>query len=170
VPVTIQGGKTGLVAGSIPPSAGTTGVILSMSKFKAIRDLDVANRSVVVEAGVTNAQLNKHLQHVNLMLPISLGSDGGCQIGGAISTNAGGYGVLRTRPGELTIGAACYSLFLSLLAINQAARSSSFISPAASCSMITTASASFAFNTYLFRSRSTPASVNAERLLPSTNG
>jgi len=94
VPATIQSGKTGLVAESVPPSAGT-GVILSMAKFKTIRDIDVANRSVVVEAGVTIAQLNEHLQHVNLMLPISLGSDGDCQIGGAISTNAGGHGVLR---------------------------------------------------------------------------
>jgi FAD/FMN-containing dehydrogenase len=92
--VTVQGGKTGLVAGSVPSQSGS-GVILNLQRLKAIREVDVPNRSVVVEAGVTIAELNSHLALSNLHLPISIGSDSACQIGGMISTNAGGHGVFR---------------------------------------------------------------------------
>jgi len=94
IAITVQGGKTGLVAGSVP-SQTNSGVILSLIKFKRIREVDVPNRSVVVEAGVTIAELNEHLSNTSLHFPISIGSEGDCQIGGVISTNAGGHGVFR---------------------------------------------------------------------------
>lgn len=94
IPVTVQGGKTGLVAGSVP-SQSDDGVILSLAKMARIREIDIANQSVVVEAGITVAELNEHLKESALHFPVSIGSDGSCQIGGIISTNAGGHGVLR---------------------------------------------------------------------------
>lgn len=89
-----QGGKTGLVAGSIPGSDAAS-VIVNLSKLKQIEDIDPINRSVVVGAGVTVTELQVALEPHGLMLPMSIGSDGDCQIGGIIGTNAGGHGVLR---------------------------------------------------------------------------
>lgn len=94
ISVTVQGGKTGLVAGSVP-SQSSDGVILNLQKLKGIREVDISNRSVVVEAGVTLTELNSHLASSNLHFPISIGSESECQIGGLISTNAGGHGVFR---------------------------------------------------------------------------
>lgn len=94
ISVTVQGGNTGLVAGSVP-SQSEGGVILNLRRLKGIREVDVPNRSVVVEAGVTIAELNSHLALSDLHFPISIGSDSACQIGGMISTNAGGHGVFR---------------------------------------------------------------------------
>ncbi len=92
--VTVQGGNTGMVAGSVP-SQSEGGVILNLQKLKGITDLDVPNRSVVAEAGVTIAELNSHLAYSDVHFPISIGSDSECQIGGMISTNAGGHSVFR---------------------------------------------------------------------------
>jgi len=92
--ITPQGGKTGLVCGSIPSATGT-GIILNLSRLNVIREIDPVNRSVVVDAGVTVAQLHDALQPHELIFPISIGSDGECQIGGVVSTNAGGHSVFR---------------------------------------------------------------------------
>lgn len=94
ISITVQGGKTGLVGGSVPPT-NNSNVIINLSHLNKIRELDVQNRSVVVEAGVTIAELNTHLAASNLQFPISIGSDSECQIGGVLSTNAGGHNVLR---------------------------------------------------------------------------
>lgn len=92
--ITPQGGKTGLVAGSIPGPADPA-LIVNLSKLKQIEGIDLVNRSVVVGAGVTVAELQAALEPHDLMLPMSIGSDGDCQVGGIIGTNAGGHGVLR---------------------------------------------------------------------------
>ncbi len=94
IDITPQGGKTGLVSGSIPATPGTN-LILNLSRMNAIRDIDPVNRSVVVDAGVSVAQLHEALQPHQLFFPISIGSDGECQIGGIVSTNAGGHSVFR---------------------------------------------------------------------------
>lgn len=93
-PVTVQGGKTGLVAGSVPPRDGH-GIILNLSELNDIQHIDVSNRSVVAGVGVTLLDLNNALDEKGLQFPISIGSEGECQIGGIISTNAGGHGVFR---------------------------------------------------------------------------
>ena len=94
IDITPQGGKTGLVSGSIPGTTGTN-IILNLSRMNTIRDIDPVNRSVVVDAGVSVAQLHEALQPHQLFFPISIGSDGECQIGGIVSTNAGGHSVFR---------------------------------------------------------------------------
>lgn len=92
-----QGGNTGLCAGSIPP-AKATGVLVSTARLNAIRELDTIGDVAVVEAGVTLAALHEAVRAKGRDFPLSLGSEGSAQIGGLISTNAGGVGALRYGP------------------------------------------------------------------------
>lgn len=91
IPVTPQGGNTGLVGGSV----ANGGVILSLSRMNKIRSFDTENASMVVEAGCTLAAVQSHADSQGLLFPLSLASEGSCQIGGNLSTNAGGTAVLR---------------------------------------------------------------------------
>lgn len=87
-----QGGNTGLVGGQVPIEGGE--VILSLKKLKAIRDVDAATNVMVVEAGTTVLEAQQIAEKQNRLFPLSLGSEGSCQIGGILSTNAGGTAVL----------------------------------------------------------------------------
>jgi FAD/FMN-containing dehydrogenase len=89
-----QGGNTGMSGGSIPP-AGTPNVVLCLDRLNAIRALDATGNTVVAEAGCTLAALQEAAEAAGRLFPLSLGSEGSCQIGGNISTNAGGTAVLR---------------------------------------------------------------------------
>ncbi len=89
-----QGGNTGLTYGSQPGMAGNE-VIVSTARMKAIRTIDTDNDSITVEAGVVLAEIQRAAAEVNRLFPLSLGAEGTCQIGGNISTNAGGIQVLR---------------------------------------------------------------------------
>ena len=89
-----QGGNTSLCGGSVP-LAGDRGVILSMSRMRRIREIDVANNSITVEAGCVLAEVQRAAVDASRFYPVSLGAEGSCQIGGNIATNAGGTGVLR---------------------------------------------------------------------------
>ncbi|MES0885152.1 FAD-binding oxidoreductase [Roseibium sp. SCP14] len=93
VPVTPQGGNTGLCMGSVPENAGA--IILSLSRMRRIVSVDPQDFAVTVEAGVVLADLNGELENHGLMLPMHLGSEGSAQIGGLIATNAGGSHALR---------------------------------------------------------------------------
>lgn len=86
-----QGGKTGLVRGTVPNGA----VILDMGRMNAIRSIDKANRTITVEAGCILANIQDAADEIGALFPLSLGAEGSCQIGGNLSTNAGGTGVLR---------------------------------------------------------------------------
>jgi len=88
-----QGGNTGHVGGSVANPDGSE-IILSLSRMNRIRTIDVEGNTIVVEAGVIlqNAQLEADKN--GRLFPLSLGSQGSCQIGGNLSTNAGGTGVL----------------------------------------------------------------------------
>lgn len=88
-----QGGNTGLVGGQIPFESGTE-VVLSLGRLKEIRTIDAAGRSMTVEAGVTLAEIRSAADRAGCLFPLSLPSEGSCQIGGNIATNAGGAGVL----------------------------------------------------------------------------
>jgi len=57
--------------------------------------LDVNSSVVTVQAGVVLEQLDQHLASHQLMVPLDLGAKGSCQIGGNVSTNAGGLRLLR---------------------------------------------------------------------------
>ena len=94
LPIFPQGGNTGLAGGAVPWEDGK-GVVLSLSRMNRIRDLDPIDYSITVEAGVILADVQKAAEAVDRLFPLSLGAEGSCQIGGNISTNAGGIQVLR---------------------------------------------------------------------------
>ena len=94
VPIQPQGGNTSLCGGSVP-FAGERGVILSLSRMRRIREIDVANNSMTVDAGCVLADVQRAAVGAGRFYPVSLGAEGSCQIGGNIATNAGGTGVLR---------------------------------------------------------------------------
>ncbi|XP_012265248.2 D-2-hydroxyglutarate dehydrogenase, mitochondrial [Athalia rosae] len=88
-----QGGNTGLVGGSVPVFDE---IVLSTSLMNKIIDLDETSSTVVCEAGCILETLDTHLvETANMMMPLDLGAKGSCQIGGCISTNAGGIRLLR---------------------------------------------------------------------------
>jgi FAD/FMN-containing dehydrogenase len=91
VPVTPQGGRTGLVGGGVPDG----GIILSLERLKSIRALDSLGGSIIAEAGVTLMQVQQATEQHGLLFPLSLASEGSCSIGGNLATNAGGTAVLR---------------------------------------------------------------------------
>jgi FAD/FMN-containing dehydrogenase len=89
-----QGGNTGLTGGSQPHADGSE-VIISTSRMKAVRSVDIANDTMTVEAGVILQQIQQLAAENNRLFPLSLGAEGSCQIGGNIATNAGGTQVIR---------------------------------------------------------------------------
>lgn len=95
VSVLPQGGNTSLCGGAVPRSAGPAPVIVSLARMRRIRALDAANRSMEVEAGCILKTVQDEAAAVNCLYPVSLGAEGSCQIGGTLSTNAGGTSVLR---------------------------------------------------------------------------
>jgi FAD/FMN-containing dehydrogenase len=89
-----QGGNTSLCGGSIPDESGEQ-VLLSLSRLNTIREVDADDFSMVVDAGCILADVQEAAQQVDRLYPLSLGAEGTCQIGGNLSTNAGGINVIR---------------------------------------------------------------------------
>jgi len=94
VAVVPQGGNTGLSGGSIPDQTGRS-IVLSLSRMKSIRAIDVVNHTVTVEAGCVLQQVQDAAAAAGKFFPLSLAAEGSCTIGGNLSTNAGGVQVLR---------------------------------------------------------------------------
>jgi FAD/FMN-containing dehydrogenase len=88
-----QGGNTGLVGAQVPDQSNSE-VVLSLSRFDKIREIDLASNTITVEAGVTLQRLRDAAEEVGKLFPLSLASQGTAQIGGNLSSNAGGTGVL----------------------------------------------------------------------------
>ena len=89
-----SGGNTGLAGGSIPDDTGRQ-LVLSLTRMNKIRSIDVLAQTMEVEAGCILAVAQETAQNADLMLPISFAAEGSAQIGGVISTNAGGINVVR---------------------------------------------------------------------------
>jgi FAD/FMN-containing dehydrogenase len=89
-----HGGNTGLVGGQIPFESGGE-IVLSLSRMKAIRTADALGNTLTAEAGATLQSIQEAAAAVDRLFPLSLASEGTCQIGGNIATNAGGVHVLR---------------------------------------------------------------------------
>jgi len=89
-----QGGNTGLCGGAIPDESGEQ-VLLSLSRMNAIRSIEANDFSMIVEAGCILADVQAEARKAGRFFPLSLGAEGSCQIGGNLSTNAGGINVLR---------------------------------------------------------------------------
>ncbi|MFC4351331.1 FAD-binding oxidoreductase [Fodinicurvata halophila] len=89
-----QGGNTGLVGGSVPDESGRE-IILSLKRMNRIRAMDSENFTLTVEAGCILQDIQNAAAEADRLFPLSLGAEGTCQIGGNLSTNAGGVQVLR---------------------------------------------------------------------------
>ncbi|KQZ94051.1 hydroxyacid dehydrogenase [Mesorhizobium sp. Root157] len=103
-PVVPQSGNTGLVGGQVPDASGQQ-VVLSLSRLNRIREIDTQSNTVTAEAGVILQSLQEAADAADRLFPLSLGAQGSCQIGGNLSSNAGGTNVLaygNTR--ELCLG------------------------------------------------------------------
>jgi FAD/FMN-containing dehydrogenase len=94
VGVVPHGGNTGYCGGATPDESGRQ-IVLALSRLNRIRDLDTDNDTLVAEAGCLLAQVQAAADAAERFFPLSLGSEGSCQIGGNLSTNAGGTSVLR---------------------------------------------------------------------------
>jgi D-lactate dehydrogenase (cytochrome) len=89
-----QGGNTGYCGGATPDESGGE-IVLSLRRLTRIRSVDALNYSLLAEAGCTLHDVRTAAEEAARLFPLSLGSEGSCQIGGNVSTNAGGTSVLR---------------------------------------------------------------------------
>ena len=99
-----QGGNTSYCGGATPDESGTQ-LVLSLRRLDRVRSIDPLDYTMVAEAGCILANLQHAAAAVERFFPLSLGAEGSCQIGGNLSTNAGGLNVVRygmTR--ELVLG------------------------------------------------------------------
>ncbi|HSG63392.1 MAG TPA: FAD-binding oxidoreductase [Gammaproteobacteria bacterium] len=99
-----QGGNTGYCGGATPFDAERQ-ILLSLARMNRVRRIDPIGFTMTVEAGavLADAQAAAHAQ--GLLLPLSMGSEGSCRIGGNLSTNAGGLNVVRYGTArELVLG------------------------------------------------------------------
>ena len=94
VAVVPHGGNTSYCGGATPDESGSQ-IVLSMRRLNRVRHIDAANYSMIVEAGCTLAGVQAAAREADRLFPLSLGSEGTAQIGGNLSTNAGGTAVLR---------------------------------------------------------------------------
>jgi len=94
VAVVPHGGNTGLCGGATPDESGTQ-LVLSLERLNRIRAVDPIDYSITVEAGTVLQDIHEATAGHELFFPLDLAAKGSCQIGGNLSTNAGGINVLR---------------------------------------------------------------------------
>jgi FAD/FMN-containing dehydrogenase len=88
------GGNTGYCGGTVPSADGTQ-IVLSLARLNHVRHIDPLNNTITVDSGCILEEVQRAANNVDRLFPLSLGSEGSCQIGGNLSTNAGGTAVLR---------------------------------------------------------------------------
>ncbi|MGX1790758.1 FAD-binding oxidoreductase [Bosea sp. NPDC055332] len=93
-PIVPQGGNTGLSGGATPDGSGKA-VVLSPARLNRIRAIDTEGDTLIAEAGCVLADVQQAAAAHDRLFPLSLGSEGSCQIGGVVATNAGGINVIR---------------------------------------------------------------------------
>jgi FAD/FMN-containing dehydrogenase len=91
-PVVLQGGMTGLVHGGV---AQPGEAVLSLERLNRIEEIDPVTATATVQSGVPLETVQQAAQAQGLFFPVDIGSRGSCQVGGILSTNAGGNRVLR---------------------------------------------------------------------------
>lgn len=96
LPLVPQGGNTGMVGGSTPTSSNE--IIVSLSRMNRILNLDPDEGIIECEAGCTLAELSDAISRHGYDMPLDLGAKGTCQIGGNLSTNAGGVRYVKHGP------------------------------------------------------------------------
>lgn len=104
VAIVPQGGNTSL-CGAATPAADGRAVVVSLRRMNRILAVDAQNNTISVQAGCTLAEVQAAARAAGRLFPLALASEGSCQIGGNLSTNAGGVQVLRYgNARELTLG------------------------------------------------------------------
>jgi FAD/FMN-containing dehydrogenase len=104
IPVVPQGGNTSYCGGATPDESGTQ-LVLSLERLTQIRSVAADGYSLVAEAGCVLARVQDAARNAQRLFPLSLGSEGSCQLGGNLATNAGGTAVLRYgMMRQLTLG------------------------------------------------------------------
>jgi FAD/FMN-containing dehydrogenase len=93
-PIVPQGGNTSMVGGAVPNEDGTE-LIVSTARLNRIRDLDRADMTLTIEAGVTLKAAQLAAAEQGCLLPLSISSEGTAQIGGVLAVNAGGNNTVR---------------------------------------------------------------------------
>ena len=91
-PIVPSGGRTGLAGGAV---ARRGELVLSLDRMSRIHPVDVVGRTVRVEAGAVTQRVHAECAVHGLCWPIDLASKGSSQVGGNLSTNAGGVKVIR---------------------------------------------------------------------------
>ena len=94
VPVVPQGGNTGMCGGAIPDSTGSE-VVVALRRMSRVLGIDAVNDTMTVEAGCVLQRAQEAAAAAGRLFPLSLAAEGSCQVGGNLSTNAGGVNVLR---------------------------------------------------------------------------
>lgn len=94
IPIVTQGGNTGMSGAATPNDSGDQ-VLISMTRMQRVRSVDTLNQTMTVDAGVLLAHAREAASKAGMQLPMALGSEGSCTIGGNIATNAGGVHALR---------------------------------------------------------------------------
>lgn len=94
IPIVPQGGRTGLVGGGVPFERGDE-LVVSLERLNRIRAFDPVNYTMTVDAGCILQAVQDKAAEGGCLFPLSLAAEGSCQIGGNLSTNAGGVNVLR---------------------------------------------------------------------------
>ncbi|MDB5522763.1 MAG: dependent oxidoreductase [Rhizobium sp.] len=92
-PIVPQSGNTGHVGGQTPRE-GKSDVLLTLSRMNRVREIDTSANVLVTDAGCILDTIHEVATKHDRLFPLSLGSQGSCQIGGNLSTNAGGTQVL----------------------------------------------------------------------------
>lgn len=90
-----QGGNTGYCGGATPFDGERRQILLSLARLNRVREVDDVGFTMTTEAGVVLARAQEAARERGLKFPLSMGSEGSAQIGGALATNAGGLAVLR---------------------------------------------------------------------------
>ncbi|MFZ4405703.1 MAG: FAD-binding oxidoreductase [Paracraurococcus sp.] len=99
------GGRTGLAGGAVPAANGPPAVVLSLERLNRIRNVDARDFSLVAEAGCVVQTVQAAAAEAGRLFPIQWGAQGTAQIGGMLSTNAGGIRTLRWgNARELVLG------------------------------------------------------------------
>lgn len=87
-----SGGRTGLSGGAV---ASLGEVVVSFDRMNKILDFSAEDRIVTCQPGVVTAKLQEFAHQQGLFYPVDFASSGSSQIGGNVSTNAGGIKVIR---------------------------------------------------------------------------
>ena len=91
-----QGGNTSLCGANIPNSTkNRIEIVINSSKMNQILEFDIHNQTLIAQSGCVLSNIQNKAEEHGLLFPLSMGAEGTCQIGGNLSTNAGGVNVLK---------------------------------------------------------------------------